>query len=237
MIDANAHDKDSERTSLMANNLFITATEARSGKSAICLGIMELLLRHIDRVAFFRPLINPVRTGMEKDNDIDLITSQYNLNTPYDKTFAFSTIEAGNLIALGKDDEFLEGVFEKYKSLEADHDFILCEGTDYGGSSSAFEFDINAEIAKNLGCPVLLVANAHQKSVDETVRSIEISIESLMDRGCNVIATVANRIHPEDRDKILDRLHSKGLCEGQLLYTIPNNRALLAFNFHAFSNR
>ena len=42
----------------MANNLFITATEARSGKSAISLGVMEMLLRKIDRVGFFRPIIN-----------------------------------------------------------------------------------------------------------------------------------------------------------------------------------
>ncbi len=187
---------------------------------------MELLFRNIDRVAFFRPLINPHMTGKKKDNDINLITSHYHLETPYEKTFAFTTIEAGNLIARGKDDEFLEGVFTKYKTLEETHDFILCEGTDYGGSISAFEFDINAEIAKNLGCPVLLVANAHQKSVGETVRSIEISIESLMDKGCNVIATIANRIHPEDREKILERLASKGLGAGQLLYTIPDNRAL-----------
>ncbi len=69
----------------MSKNLFITATEARSGKSAICLGIMELLVRHIDRVAFFRPLINPNMTGKNKDNDINLITSHYHLETPYEK--------------------------------------------------------------------------------------------------------------------------------------------------------
>jgi len=59
----------------MSKNLFITATEARSGKSAISLGIMELLLRKIDRVAFFRPLINSDKKGRKKDNDINLIAS------------------------------------------------------------------------------------------------------------------------------------------------------------------
>ena len=139
----------------MSKNLFITATEARSGKSAICLGIMELLLRNKDRMAFFRPLINPDRTGTQTDNDISLITSHFNLGTPYEKTYAFTTVEASNLIALGKDDELLEGVFRKYKALEHTHDFVLCEGTDYDGSTSVFEFDINAEIANNLGNPKL----------------------------------------------------------------------------------
>ncbi|NOR05950.1 MAG: hypothetical protein GQ575_06555 [Deltaproteobacteria bacterium] len=34
----------------MSNNLYVVATEARSGKSAIILGVMEMLLRKIDRV-------------------------------------------------------------------------------------------------------------------------------------------------------------------------------------------
>ncbi len=210
----------------MSKNLFITATEARSGKSAISLGIMELLLRNIDRVAFFRPLINPDKNGDSKDNDIHLITSHFNLNIPYEKMYAFTTKEASNLITLGKDDELLEGIVSKYKEIEATHDFVLCEGTDYGGSAAAFELDINAEIANNLGCPVLLAANAHQKSVDETIQSIEVSIESLLDKGCNVIATIANRINPEDREKILSRLRSRELGAKQLLYTIPDNTSL-----------
>jgi len=41
----------------MANKLYVTATEPRSGKSAIILGLMELLTRNIKNVAFFSPLI------------------------------------------------------------------------------------------------------------------------------------------------------------------------------------
>ena len=33
----------------MAKNLYIIATEARSGKSAICLGVMQLLLKDFQR--------------------------------------------------------------------------------------------------------------------------------------------------------------------------------------------
>ena len=42
----------------MANNLFITATETGSGKSLISLGVMEMLLRKIKKVGFFRPIID-----------------------------------------------------------------------------------------------------------------------------------------------------------------------------------
>ena len=47
----------------MSKNLFITSTEESSGKSLIVLGIMEMLLRTIDKVGFFRPIINGEGNG------------------------------------------------------------------------------------------------------------------------------------------------------------------------------
>lgn len=40
-----------------STNLYITATEERSGKSAIVLGVMQMLLKQIEDVAFFGPLL------------------------------------------------------------------------------------------------------------------------------------------------------------------------------------
>ncbi len=210
----------------MSKNLFITATEARSGKSVICLGVMELLLRNIERVGFFRPFINVDPATNKKDNDINLICSYYNLGIPYEEMYAYTTMEANNLITLGKQEELFDGILNKYKELEQNHDFVLCEGTDFKGSSTAFEFDINAEIANNLGCPVLLVANAHDKSVDETLQSIEMSIDSLSDKGCNVVATLVNRTGAENEKEIINRLKRKAWSSKQLIYSIPDEKSL-----------
>jgi len=210
----------------MSKNLFITATEARSGKSVICLGVMELLLRNIERVGFFRPFINVDPATNKKDNDINLICSYYNLGIPYEEMYAYTTMEANNLITLGKQEELFDGILNKYKELEQNHDFVLCEGTDFKGSTSAFEFDINAEIANNLGCPVLLVANAHDKSVDETLQSIEMSIDSLSDKGCNVVATLVNRTGAENEKEIINRLKRKAWSSKQLIYSIPDEKSL-----------
>ena len=210
----------------MSKNLFITSTEARSGKSAICLGVMELLLRNVDRVGFFRPLISVDPDGKREDNDINLISSYYNLGIPYREMFAYTTEEADSLISLGKQEELLEGILNRYKNLENKYDFVLCEGTDFEGSTSAFEFDINAEIANNLGCPVMLVANAHQKTVDQTYRSIEMSLESLLDRGCKVVATIVNRTDSESEKEIINRLRGNVSSSEQLVYTISDDHSL-----------
>ncbi|MDY7033740.1 MAG: phosphate acetyltransferase [Thermodesulfobacteriota bacterium] len=210
----------------MSNNLFITATEPRSGKSLIALGLMELLLRNVDRVGFFRPIINDDQGTGKKDNDINLISSYYTIGIPYEKMYAFTIKEANDLITHNKEDEFFEGIMNKYKEIERNHDFVLCEGTDFKGSISVLEFDINAEIANNLGCPVLLVAKAHRKDLDETLRSIEVPIESLYDKGCNMVATVINRVDRDQKDKIMTHLEKKGLSLKQSIYTLPDEESL-----------
>jgi len=211
----------------MAKNLFITATEARSGKSAICLGVMELLLRNVERVCFFRPLINTDGHGGQGiDHDINLISSRFHLPQPYHAMYAYTAAQANTMITAGRHDEVIEGIVTKYKDLERESDFILCEGTDFLGSTSAFEFDINAEISNNLGSPILLVANANKKTVDETLRSIEMAIESMLAKGCDIVATLVNRVDPEAKEEIVNRLKRKSWGQTQLVYALPDEPRL-----------
>lgn len=210
----------------MSGNLFITATEARSGKSLISLGVMEMLHRKIDRIGFFRPLIHGDPESREQDNDIALISTRFNLRIPYKKMYAYTTSEANSLISLGREADLIGGVIKKYNELREDCDFILCEGTDFAGSTAVFEFDINAEISKNLACPVLLVANAFQKPTEDTLKFIELALESLDDKGCRTIATVVNRTNPDDGRAIVDLLEKSKFGKGQSIFTIPDEDTL-----------
>jgi phosphate acetyltransferase len=210
----------------MSGSLFVTATEARSGKSLVSLGVMEMLFRKLGKVGFYRPIINVDPGSGEKDNDIELISSYFKLEIPYEKMYGYTTTEADNLISLGKEAEMLEGVIKKFSELKSSCDFVLCEGTDYASSSAAFELDINAEISRNLGAPVLLVSNAHQKSVDDTVRSIELAFESLTEKGCNTIATIVNRASPKDGEAIIKLLKENQTLAHQLVYVLSNEPSL-----------
>lgn len=210
----------------MSKNLYITATEARSGKSLVTLGIMELLHRNTGNVAFFRPFVGRSRNSKKKDNDIRLISESYDLDTPYEDMYAFTAKEASELVAQDDSDKLIEGILKSFSKLNESHDFVVCEGTDFISTYSSFELDINAEIANNLGCSVLLVANAHKKSVPDIIHSIEISIDSLTAKGNKIIATFVNRVCPEDKDQIVSILKDKYKHEGILVYTIPNIESL-----------
>lgn len=207
----------------MSKNLFVAATEPRSGKSVICLGLMELLLRDIENVAFFRPLITSTPSSATPDNDLALIASHFHLSTPHEEMYAYTTAEASQLLAMGRQEELLEGILIKYNSLAAKNDFVLCEGFELEGATASFDFDINADICNNLGCPVVLVAGAHRKTEEELFRSIKLYHESLEERGSEIIATIVNRLSPDTADTIGDKLRQAEINAGSLVYTIPND--------------
>lgn len=205
----------------MANSLYVTATEARSGKSLVALGLMEMLLRKVEKVAFFRPI-----SAGKHDSDIELFSSRFNLKIAHERMYGLSAEEIGALLTAGKSDEIVEKIIEKYRDLAGEHDFVLCEGTDFATSTSAFELDINAEICKNLGSPVLLVAKAQPAGVKATITGIELALDSLRERGCHPIATIVNRIASEDQGIILKALEEIRSAQAQLFYAIPEEPPL-----------
>ncbi|MBZ2171973.1 phosphate acetyltransferase [Nitratidesulfovibrio sp. SRB-5] len=212
----------------MANNLYITATESKSGKSAVVLGMMQLLLRDIRKVAFFRPIINrPVTDAV--DHDTNLILTHFNLDIPVADTYAYSLQDARELINNGQHATLLENILKKYKQLEDSYDFVLCEGTDFLGKDAAFEFDLNADIAANLGCPVMVVANGQQKTAHEIVASTQLTIDLLDEKGLDIVAAVINRASVTDaeRDVVISSLECKVNCSNPLaVYVVPEEPTL-----------
>ncbi len=210
----------------MANNLYITAAEERSGKSAIILGVMQVILKEISRIAFFRPIINDHVFG-RVDHDLNLILKYFNLDIDYEDTHAYTLSQARQLITSGQEEILYENILKKYKQLEAKYDFVLCEGTDFRGKDPGFEFDLNATIAANLGAPVLIVASGRDKSTEEICTHTAITIDTLEEKGLDLAGCIINRA-PET---FLRDTASNAKCREQFgrnfpLYVIPENKAL-----------
>ena len=204
----------------MSKSLYITPTETRSGKSLIVLGIMQLLLRDIRMVGFFRPIINPPETG-DKDFDIDLVLSHFYIGLRYEETYAYTMEDAKNMINAGRQSEMMETILSKYKQLEEKCGFVLCEGTDFAAGSEAFEFDINADIAACLGSPAMVVSNGWEKSIDEVVSSNQLSIESLQNKGVDVLGVLVNRADPMYLDLLKNALEEAINVPDCRVYVIP----------------
>ena len=204
----------------MTSSLYISTTEAGSGKALISLGIIELILRKTSKVAFFRPVIRK-QPGDKQDEDINLILNYFALNQEYDRAFGLYSDEVQELISRSNYDEVLDKIIAKYKLLEQNYDFILCEGSDYLGQVSAFEFDLNTEIAKNLGCPILIVGNADRRTIEEAIAPVKISLKSYLARECQVIGIVFNKANSELLEKLPIALENKFGNSNYLLSVIP----------------
>ncbi|WP_321493437.1 phosphate acetyltransferase [uncultured Desulfobacter sp.] len=209
----------------MANSLYITPTEIRSGKSLIVLGIMQLLLKDIRIVGFFRPIINPHEKGA-RDHDIDLVLSNFNIGLEYEETYAYTLEEAKQMVNSGRQAEMMKTILDKYKALEEKSRFVLCEGTDFATGSEAFEFDINAEIIADLGCPALVVSNGYAKAAEQVISSCRLVVESLCHKGVDVLAVMVNRVAPDSLDSLKIALDQAIDRPEVLVYTIPETQAL-----------
>ncbi len=210
----------------MSKSLYIAATEARSGKSAIVLGVMHLLRANLQSVAIFRPVISdPVNN--RKDHDIDLMLRHFKLDQEYDQTYGYTLSEARQLLNGGQEALLLENTLNKFKSLEKEYDFVLCEGTDYIGGNAALEFEINTSIVSNLGCPVMLVVNGLNKMEDELSSSAQRTIELFEERGLEVMGMIVNRAKKDLPDSILKDIEAKTHASHPLLtYAIPDDKRL-----------
>lgn len=205
----------------MSKNLYITALEPKSGISLVALGVMEFLVRNLVKVAVFRPIVNTKHEAEGVDEIVHLISTHYNLDIPYRRMYAYTFEEARTLVADKKNDKLLEGILESYKDLENEYDFVLCLGTDFESDSSAFEFELNVEIANNLGCPVLMIANAHEGSIDGVVRSCRFAIESFEEKGSQILSIIVNRTPPQLQREMLKSLREKLHEKIGLIYSIP----------------
>ena len=194
----------------MSNNLYIAAAEAGSGKSLVVLGLMELLSGHVQKIGFFKPV---VASATEKDDHIRLIAERYKLPFAYDAMYGITSSQAMDMMQAGDNDSVFTGILDKYKSLEKECDFILCEGTDFRGSLTQFEFDFNVRFANNLGAPMVAVINGNGKSVSAIADNMKIIKGILADEKCSQIGTVINRVAVNDVNAIRKVLHIIGKPE------------------------
>jgi len=217
----------------MTHSLYISTTEAGSGKALVSLGIIELILRHTTQVQFFRPLVHVPDVASSTDpahpswdEDIDLLISHFNLKQSYEESYGLLAPHANDLLAEHRADEIIDTIISKYKALESRADFVLCEGSDYLDENSAFEFGFNQEVAKNLGAPVLILASAHHRTIEEMINPVQRAVEAYLEHGCDVVGVVMNKADPEQIEPIKESLFQHFGLRGWLLSVIPYQHRL-----------
>ena len=183
----------------MSNSLYITSAHVRAGKAVVALGVMELLARQVARIGVFRPIISQ---DAKPDAMLELLISRYNIDIDPMQAYAMTYAEAAEHFESGHPERVIEAAVEKFSSLKSRFDFIVVIGTDYTGPTSSAELELNAILAANLGTPVLSIINGYNKTVDAIAASIGHKRHLLDEHDCSLVATIVNRVKPEDADSV-----------------------------------
>ena len=206
----------------MSKSIYVCSNDPRCGKSSVVLGLMESLLKNIPKVGFFRPIINEPRGSARKDNDIELIRSYFKLESAYDDMYAYTFSEATDLISHGRKTELLEGILAKFSRMEENHDFVVCEGADFESLANSIEFDLNADIAINLNCPVLLVANGMcMGDCENHYRKSSMALDVLHERGCHILGTIVVGVPTLCQNRLAVRLNKEQTQVTGPVFSIP----------------
>ncbi|MBM4201279.1 MAG: phosphate acetyltransferase, partial [Gammaproteobacteria bacterium] len=210
----------------MTSSLYISTTGAKVGKALVALGILDVAQRRTPRIGFFRPIAEG-DPGQARDEDIDLILGHFGLPQSYEASYGLSAAAAIALLAEHKPDEIIERIIAKYKALEDGCDFVLIEGTDFLiETTSAFEFNFNREIARNLACPVLVVGSAEGRSVEEALGAVGIAIDSHRFRGCEIFGAVVTKVDPAIVADLESGLRERYGQANWVLGVVPFDRTL-----------
>lgn len=207
----------------MARSIYITSAEGHSGKSAIALGVLDTLLRGIERVGVFRPVM---RSATERDYVLDLLLARDGVLLDYDECVGVSYEEVHN-----DPDAALSRIVDRFKTIERKCDAVVIVGSDYTDVATPTELAFNARVAANLGAPVLLVLTGREldesraRTRDELRQVVELSLPELASAHASLLAVIANRADPDQLAQIVTGLRA---ASGVTAWAIPEDAYLVA---------
>jgi len=176
---------------MKTKSLYISAQEKNSGTLFVSMGMMEILKRNLQKVAFFRPIIYSRNI---EDGDISFMQERYSLGMNYQDCYGFDIDYTENMIANNKTDILINQLITKFKKLEDKFDFVLVEGIRHSFLTRTINFDLNLKIAQNFGSPVINIISGANKTVVDIHDDILIQNDNSDCQGCTHFATFVNRL-------------------------------------------
>ncbi|MBD0744853.1 phosphate acetyltransferase [Streptomyces sp. CBMA152] len=204
----------------MTRSVYVTGIDRGDGRQVIELGVMELLTRQVDRVGVFRPLVHD-----GPDRLFDLLRARYRLSQDAATVYGMDYHEASALQAERGTDELVSELVDRFHKVARDYEVVLVLGTDFADTQLPDELALNARLANEFGASVIPVVGGKgqtAESVRAEARNAHRAYEVL---GCDVLAMVVNRVNPQDRDAIAERLSARFPVP---CYVLPDEAALAA---------
>ena len=181
---------------MKTKSIYISSLQSYGGSLVVSIGIIENLLSHYSKVAFFRPIIKRYKEA--QDNNISLMLKHFNIDLEYEQTYGLYLDEVEDLLSQNKLHEVFETIIQKCNTLVESFDFVLVEGLSQDKFTSSLDFDINIEIAKNLQSAYISVIKGDNREQKDIIEDIKIHNNKLKKSHLKNIATFINRVKEDD---------------------------------------
>ncbi|MDR0945735.1 MAG: phosphate acetyltransferase [Bifidobacteriaceae bacterium] len=182
----------------MTSSVYLTSVRADSVRSIVALGLMEALKGRHARVGLFRPLVD---TLAQPDTLVELLRTRCGTDQSWSDPLGVSFEQYHQA-----PDQARTQILQRYRAIARQCDTVIVLGSDYRGQGGGEELGINAQVAADLGLPVLLVVGADGWNTGEVLPRTKVAIGTMTAHHASVVAVVANRCVPEDLGAIRDEL-------------------------------
>ncbi|MGW3105906.1 phosphate acetyltransferase [Streptomyces sp. NPDC001100] len=204
----------------MTRSVYVTGIDRGDGRQVVELGVMELLTRQVDRVGVFRPLVHD-----DPDRLFELLRARYRLSQDPATVYGMGYHEASALQAEQGTDELVSTLVERFHLVARDYDVVLVLGTDFADTQFPDELALNARLANEFGASVIPVVGGRKQTAESVLAETRNAYRAYDGLGCDVLAMVTNRVAPEDREEISQRLTARLPVP---CYVVPDEPALSA---------
>ncbi|NEB37067.1 phosphate acetyltransferase [Streptomyces sp. SID14515] len=188
----------------MARSVYVTGIDRGDGRQVVELGVMELLTRQVDRVGVFRPLVHD-----GPDRLYELLRARYRLSQSPATVYGLDYHDASTVQAEKGTDELVSRLVERFHQVARDYEVVLVLGSDFAATQLPDELALNARLANEFGASVIAVVGGKGQTAESVRAETRNAYRAYAGLGCDVLAMVVNRVAPEDRAVIAERLAAR----------------------------
>ncbi len=188
----------------VARSVYVTGIDRGDGRQVVELGVMELLTRQVDRVGVFRPLVHD-----GPDRLYELLRARYRLSQSPASVYGLDYHEASTVQAERGTDELVSLLVERFHQVAREYEVVLVLGSDFAATQLPDELALNARLANEFGASVIAVVGGKGQTAESVRAETRNAYRAYAGLGCDVLAMVVNRVAPEDRAVMAERLAAR----------------------------
>jgi phosphate acetyltransferase len=202
----------------VSQSVYIASPEGMTGKSIVAFGLLEALASRSDRVGVYRPV---VRSSSTRDYAVDLLISHPAVDQTYE-----DAIGVDHELVLSDPDTAHERILARHRELAERYSVLVVLGSDYDDLANPTELAFNAEVAANMGAPVVVVISGLDRSPDQIGALAAVAVTEFGGHHAMPLALVVNRAEADSLDAVRAAVSAK--VPGTLVAAIPENPVIMS---------